>query len=68
MHSYPNYTRAACVLAERSRSAHQALDSPLAHGGRRPRAPPTQSRSACAPSPRACAATMLPDHGRWYHV
>eukprot|EP00965_Chrysotila_dentata_P258126 6213110-Pleurochrysis_carterae.AAC.2 len=48
-------TCASYILAERSRSASCALDSPLAHGRRRPLAPSTKSHQVGAFSPRPCA-------------
>eukprot|EP00965_Chrysotila_dentata_P018818 626687-Pleurochrysis_carterae.AAC.4 len=70
MHSFPNCICIACALAERPRSASQALDSPLAHAAwpPPPASTPTQSRPVGlgALSLRACA--RFPTTGSWYHI
>eukprot|EP00965_Chrysotila_dentata_P258120 6213109-Pleurochrysis_carterae.AAC.6 len=56
MHSFAICICIACVLAERSRSAPQALDSPLCAFRPTPASTPTQSRPVGALSPRAVPA------------
>eukprot|EP00965_Chrysotila_dentata_P086416 2851723-Pleurochrysis_carterae.AAC.1 len=52
MHSFPICSRAACVLAERSRSAPQVLRSRSARGRHSLRALTTRSHRVGASSPR----------------
>eukprot|EP00965_Chrysotila_dentata_P243174 6205272-Pleurochrysis_carterae.AAC.3 len=61
MLSFPICNCNACVLAERSRFAPQALDSPLAHGRRRPRAPRPRAApvGALSSSDGACSQTVV---------
>eukprot|EP00965_Chrysotila_dentata_P143597 4744647-Pleurochrysis_carterae.AAC.3 len=63
MHSFPFWTRVACVLAERSRS--KLLDT-LAHDCccRCPVSPLPRTTAQARPSPRACARSLASDC--WY--
>eukprot|EP00965_Chrysotila_dentata_P220238 6191654-Pleurochrysis_carterae.AAC.3 len=65
MHSFSYCSRIACVLAEHSCSAPQALDSSLAHGRRRPLIVLDRShpRRRAQPAPRL---RLLLDH--WQFV
>eukprot|EP00965_Chrysotila_dentata_P128242 4239164-Pleurochrysis_carterae.AAC.2 len=55
MHSFPICIRTARVLAERSRSAPQALEPSLAHGRCHPQSGLDRSHPLGVLSPRACA-------------
>eukprot|EP00965_Chrysotila_dentata_P009843 321209-Pleurochrysis_carterae.AAC.1 len=61
MHSFPFWTRVASVLAERSRSASQALGYPCSRWLLLPVSALSLSRPVGAPSPHACARSLTSD-------
>eukprot|EP00965_Chrysotila_dentata_P032193 1073733-Pleurochrysis_carterae.AAC.1 len=70
MHGFPFLYRIACVLAERSRSAPQALGGTLAHNGccrslSHLLEPPGRCAPALAPAPAPSPPTVVFIYFRW---
>eukprot|EP00965_Chrysotila_dentata_P017361 576583-Pleurochrysis_carterae.AAC.1 len=60
MHGSPNWTRIACVLAERSRSAPQALGARARDGRHCPLSHLARATAQARPSPRARDCSQPP--------
>eukprot|EP00965_Chrysotila_dentata_P133955 4430305-Pleurochrysis_carterae.AAC.1 len=68
MHGSANWTRIACVPAERSRSAPQALGTRARDGRRCPVEPTSSSHRVGAPQPPRPRLLSIPDRLYMYNL